>query len=76
MLGIAWVENDDISKLLGMAFGLLITSEKVDGFLLDRINQFQEYWSTTKVNPTERGALVNGVFLSSTYFFTSVWGGT
>jgi hypothetical protein len=71
-----WVDNEDISKLLGTAFGLSITAGDVDSFLLDRVNRSLQYWSTTKVNATGRGTIVNGVLLSSTYFFTSLSGGT
>jgi hypothetical protein len=48
----------------------------VDSFLLERINQSLEYWSSTKINLIGRGVVVNGVLLSSTYFFTSLWGST
>jgi hypothetical protein len=75
-LGITWVENHEVSKLLGTAFGLSITSEDADLFFLERINKALQYWSNTKINSTGIGTIVNGVLLSSTYFFTSLWAGT
>jgi hypothetical protein len=42
-LGINWAANEDVSKLLGTAFGLSISSGNVDSFLLDRINKALGY---------------------------------
>jgi hypothetical protein len=75
-LGILWAEDDEISKLLGTAFGTSLLSGDIDNFLLARINKSLGYWSTTKINATGRRIIVNGVLLSSTYYFTSIWGGT
>jgi hypothetical protein len=73
-LNISWAGDADVNKLLGTVFGLSLTSGDVDTFFLDRINKSLSYWSTTKVNATRRGMVVNGKLLSSTYFFTSLWG--
>jgi hypothetical protein len=59
-----------------MAFGLSLTAGNADEFLLNRINKSLGYWSSTKINSIGRGMVVNGVLLSSTYFFTSISGGT
>jgi hypothetical protein len=75
-LGIPWATNEDVCKLLGTAFGLSLSAEDSDEFLLARINNSLGYWSATKVNSTGRGIVVNSVLLSSTYYFTSIWGGT
>jgi hypothetical protein len=45
-------------------------------FLLVQIKKSLGYWCSTKMNSTCRGTVMNGVLLSSTYFFTSIWGGT
>jgi hypothetical protein len=65
-----------VSKLLGTTFGLSITTDDADTFLVERINKALQYWSTKKINSIRRGIVVNGVLLSSTCFFTSMWGGT
>jgi hypothetical protein len=51
-LGITWAANDTVNKLLGTAFGLSITTEDANTFLVERINKALEYWSTKKVNST------------------------
>jgi hypothetical protein len=75
-LSITWADNNEVSKLLGTTFGLSINSKDADSFLLEMINKALGYWCSTKINSTGRGTVVNGVFLSSTYFFTPIWGGT
>lgn len=73
-LGIAWAENDSVSKLLGAPFGLSLTTANVDEFLHNRLEKKLTYWSSTKINPTGRGVVANNLLLSSMFFFLSIWG--
>lgn len=75
-LNITWIDDNCISKLLGTPYGLSIASQDVDEFLLGRVMKKLQYWSTTKINSTGRGVIVNTVLLSSLVYFTSIWGGT
>jgi hypothetical protein len=75
-LHITWVENDEVNKLLGMVYGLSLTSWNAHESLVGRINKSLGYWSSTKINSTCKGTVVNGVLLSSTCFFIFVWDGT
>ena len=56
-------ENDEVSKLLGTAFGLSLATGDTDEFLLNRIIKFLGYWSSTKINSIGRGTMVNGGFV-------------
>jgi hypothetical protein len=71
-----WEENKDVSKLLGTTFGLSLSTCNIDDFLPDRIHNSLGYWSATKINSTGHGTIVNSILLSSTFYFTSIWGGT
>lgn len=73
-LGVTWMGEGEVSKLLGIPFGLALTSKDVDEFLQERIDKKLEYLSTKKVNIMEIGVIVSSVLLSSTLFFASIWG--
>lgn len=75
-LGVTWVDNGDISKLLGTPFGLDMTSNDVNEFLLAKVRKKLLHWCQAKVNVTGRGVVVNSVLLSSMFFFLVIWGGT
>lgn len=64
-LGVTWVEEGDVSKLLGTSFGLALTVREVNEFLHDIIDKKLEYWSTAETNIIRRGVIVNSVLLSS-----------
>jgi hypothetical protein len=76
LLEVVWARGDEVSKLLGTPFGMLITSGDVDKFLLDRVNKKLDYWCKLKHNSIGRAVIINSVLLSSTIFFVSIWGGT
>ena len=76
MLGISWADKEGVSKLLGVPFGLALTTKDVDTFLLDKLTKRLVHWSTTKINPIGCSVVANSVLLSSTFFFLSIWGGT
>ena len=75
-LGIAWADNDNVSKLLGAPFGLSLSLANVDDFLYEKLAKKLTYWSSTKINPTGRGVVANIVLLSTMFLFLSIWGGT
>ena len=76
MLGITWADEEGVSKLLEAPFGLSLATKDVDSFLFDKLTKKLVHWSTTKLNPTSRSVVANSVFLSSTFFFLSIWGGS
>ena len=76
MLGITWANEEGVSKLLGAPFGLSLATKDVDSFLLDKLSKKLVHWSTTRLNPIGRSIVANSVFLSSTFFFLSIWGGS
>jgi hypothetical protein len=59
-----------------VVFGLELSSSDVDEFLKGKMMKKLNYWYTTKIHVTGRGLIVNGVLLSTTYFFLAIWGGT
>jgi hypothetical protein len=75
-LNIILAKNNEVIKLLGTTFGFSFTWKDANGFLLDRIQKSLGWWSSTKINSTRGRPIVNGIFLSTTYFFTSIWVGT
>jgi hypothetical protein len=66
---------DDISKLLGTPFGIDISSEDVNKFLLDRKDKKLQYRTSRKLNNIGRSIICNGILTSSTMFFLAIWGG-
>ena len=75
MLGITWVDEEGVNKLLGASFGLSLSTKDVDSFLFDKLTKKHIHWSTTKLNPRGHSVVANSVLLSSTFFFLFVWGG-
>jgi len=73
-LNITWIEEASISKLLGIPFGLVLTTSDVDKFLKEKITKKLQYWCTTRINSMGRGVIVNIVLLSSIMYFASIWG--
>jgi hypothetical protein len=57
-------------------FGLSLTSDNVNEFLLERIRKKLTHWIAVKANPTGRATIVNSVLLGACFFFFSIWGGT
>ena len=77
LIDVTWADDDDVGKLLGSIFGMNMCAQDTDKFLKDKIVKKLQYWCGTKqVYVTGRGVIVNGVLLSTTYFFLSVWGRT
>jgi hypothetical protein len=74
--GWQWAEAGDVSKLLGAPFGLTLSTQDVDSFLVDKIEAKLKYWATTKLNFAGREVIVNGVLISSLLYFLGIWGGT
>jgi hypothetical protein len=75
-LGLQWVDQHNISNMLGTAFGLSLDSGDMDKFLQTRVDKSLQHWTTTKINYTGRRAVVNNILLSSLLYFLSIWGGT
>lgn len=75
-MGWQWAGDGDLSKLLGTPFGLSLDTDDIDNFLVARIKSNLEYWSTTKLSLAGRVMIVKQVFLSSLWFFLSVWHGS
>jgi len=76
VLHISWVEDGDVSKLLGSIFGLNLDTSNVDKFLLDHIHKKLEFWCTIKINTAGRTIVINHVLLSSLFFFIAIWAGS
>ena len=66
----------DISKLLGTPFGLDITTEDVDKFLMTKIDKKLVMWSNIKVNSVGRVLIANCMIVSTMLFFLAIWGGS
>lgn len=72
----SWASNDSVCKLLGVPFGLSLSTSNVNEFLHNKLAAKLTHWSSAKVNRTGRGVIANGILLSSLFFFFSIWGGT
>ena len=71
-----WAEEGDLSKLLGTPFGLNLNTNDVDRFLYSKIAKNLNYWSSMKLSLAGRVVICNQVFLSTLWFFITVWGGS
>jgi hypothetical protein len=67
-----WAAENDLSKLLGTPFGLSITTEEVDEFLLARTNRKLQYWTTQRLNSTSRAVICNGILAATAMFFLAI----
>lgn len=64
-----WASSTDISKLLGVPYGLDMTTQDVDSFLVSKIDKKLFYGVTTGFNFTSRAIITNTVV--SPYVSTS-----
>jgi hypothetical protein len=71
-----WAGENEVGKLLGTPFGLSLSSSQVDQFLVDRIHQKIAYWTNIRLNGTGRAVVVNGILVSATLYFLSIWAGS
>jgi hypothetical protein len=62
--------------LLGLPFGLTLSMEQVDQFLIERTKRKINHWSTVRLNSTGRAVIANGVFVLATLYFLSIWAGS
>jgi hypothetical protein len=71
-----WGGETDVAKLLGTPFGLSISPGQVDQFLIDRIQRKIAQWSVARLNGAGRAVVVNGILISATMYFLSIWVGS
>ena len=74
--GWAWVPEGNISKLLGTPFGLSLSTIDVDQFLIDKIRNKLNYWTSTKLSLAAKRLIVNQVLMSTMWYFIGVWAGS
>jgi hypothetical protein len=60
-----WVSEHNLSKLLGTPFGISLSSQDVNDFLLTRTDKKLQYWTTKKLNSTGRAVICNGILRAS-----------
>jgi hypothetical protein len=70
-----WADNHDISKLLGAPFGMELTTEDADTFLMNKIDKKLDYWTTVRLNSAGRVVISNSVLISTMLYFLGIWGG-
>jgi hypothetical protein len=71
-----WAEGGEISKLLGAPFGMDITTEDANSFLMAKIEKKLMYWVTVRLNSAGREVIANSVLVSSLLYFLAIWGDT
>lgn len=71
-----WAEDGDLSKKLGVPFGLNLNTKDVDQFLYNKIAKKLDYWSRIKLSLAGRIVICNQLLLSTLWFFITVWGGS
>ena len=74
--GWQWVEEGDLSKLLGTPFGLNLDTKDMYRFLYGKISRKLDYWSIMKLSLAGRAVICNQILLSTLWFFITVWGGS
>jgi hypothetical protein len=73
---IPWAADNQLSKLLGTAFGLNLSVIDTDDFLFNKIKKKLTYWTAIHLSLAARSTIVNSVLLSTTWYFISVWAGS
>lgn len=68
-----WAANGNLSKLLGMPFGLDLELRHVDQIWRNRVKSKLKYWSSTTLLLAWQILIVNKVFMSSCWYFITVW---
>jgi hypothetical protein len=71
-----WAQEGELTKLLGSPFGLDISSQELDEFLIKRIEKKLTYWISVHLSFSGRVTIINQVLLSSLWYFVSVWAGS
>ena len=71
-----WVEEGDLSILLGTPFRLNLNTPDVDKFIYSKISKKLDYWSTMKLSLGGRIIICNHVLLSTLWFFITILGGS
>jgi hypothetical protein len=71
-----WVCEEEVTLLLGSPFGVTLTTEQVDQFLVERVERKINFWATRRLNSIGRAVIANGVLVSSTLYFLSIWAGS
>jgi hypothetical protein len=59
-----------------MPFGIMLATEVVNQFLLDRTDNKLQHWTAQKLNNTGQSVICNGILMSATMYFLAIWGGT
>jgi hypothetical protein len=62
--------------LLGSPFGISLSTEQIDQFLVERIGKKIDFWATVRLNSAGRAVIANGVMVSATLYFLSIWAGS
>jgi hypothetical protein len=71
-----WVVEQQVSKLLGIPFGIDLHTIDVDEFMLSKIHKKLIYWTTIHLSLAGRVLIVNFVLLSSLWYFIMIWAGS
>jgi hypothetical protein len=66
----------EILKLLGTLFGLTLSAQNVDRFLLRKLDKKIQVWSQTRLNLSSREVVANGVLSSNLLYFQGIWEGS
>lgn len=69
------MEGSKVSKLLGAPFGMDITTEDTNGFLMAKIEKRLMYWITMRLNSARQEVITNNVLVSSLLYILAIWGG-
>jgi hypothetical protein len=68
-----WVDEGNMSKLLGTPFGFNLDINDVNEFLVGRFKEKLKYWSMIHLSLTSRVVVINSILTSSLCFFANVW---
>jgi hypothetical protein len=68
-----WATLGNLTKLLGIPFGLDLDIVDVDNFLLQKIQSKLDYWTSTMLSLVGRTIIVNSILLSILWYFVTIW---
>jgi hypothetical protein len=72
----SWAAPGELAKLLGAPFGIELSTEDIDQFLIEKIELKLHYWTTLRLSLAARAVVVNMVLLSTLWYFITLWGGS
>jgi exonuclease III len=71
-----WAQEHELVKMLGTPFGMDLSTEEIDSFLLQKVQKKLSYWTSSYLSLSGRATILNQVLLATIWYFVAAWGGS